>query len=329
MRNKLAILAVLTSASFVTIPTPAAALPNPHHGSDVVQGAALEGQTDAAIFAEGGQVHYIISRQNQCWYPQAWADDVIAYGTASDYYEVVGSLIDQPEWFSPDVPEIGGASCIQHAYNYFGSCTDEDRIGVRAIDVLWDARSETIGSYGDIGLHEYPDRYCIEIIDIDRWRQTIRASDFLPKPVRATYPQFRTLVGLANEVWYEVAAGEQRYIDGFYVELPTAGTTYNINVSIWLEEIAIDIDGDGVWDRTVTCSAGDTESLTDCGGSLEDPIFTFEYEQRAFHHFIIESRWAGEAIDEEGIVHILDPDYLAVQHVFDWETVEVRSSLDG
>ena len=73
----------------------------------------------------------------------------------------------------------------------------------------------------------------------------------------------------------------------------------------------------------------DATTLTDCGGSADDPLFVFEYEERAFHHFVIEGRWAGQAIDENGLVHILDPDFLAVQYTFDWETVEVRSSLDG
>ena len=270
-----------------------------------------EGRPDSTLLSSPTVVKLIciVSRQERCWYPQSWADDVIANGTSSEYHAVVGDLIDDEyDWFSDDVPEIGGASCIQHAYNYFASCTDEDRIAVRAIDVLWDVRNATIGSFGDIGLHEFPDRYCVEVVDIDRWRQIVHARDFLPKPVRATYPQYRTLVGLENQVWYEVEEGQDRYVDGFYVELPTPGTTYNINVTIWLEELAIDIDGDGDWDHTVTCSTGDAESVADCGGSLEDPIFTFEYEQRAYHHFVIESRWAGEAIDEEGIIHILDPE---------------------
>ena len=308
-----------------------------HHGSEIVHGAAHEGQTGVTIFADGGEVHYIVSTPETCKYPLAWAEDVIALGTDSEYYDIIGDLVtrvlagtlDIDTKFGIDVPEAGGNSCIQHVYRYFGSCTDEERIAVRAIDVLWDARLSTIGSYGAIGLHEYPERYCVEVVDIDLWRQMIRASDYLPKPVRATYPQYRTLVGLDNHVWYEVDTGDDRYFDSFHVALPTPGTTYEVDVDIWLKELAIDTDGDGDWDHEVTCSGDDAASVTDCGGSLVDPIFTFHYEDRAFHQFIIESRWAGEAIDESGIVHILDPDYLSVQHIFDWETVEVRSSLDG
>lgn len=300
-----------------------------HHGSNVVQGAAYEGQTGASIFAENGQIHYIVSRENRCWYPQAWLDDALVQGTSSPYYTYVYAVDFDPDWFSPDVPATGGASCIQHVYHGFDSCTDEERIGVKSIDALWDARRGTIGSFGEIGIHEYSDRYCIEIVDADRWRQIIRASDFLPRPVRATYPQYRTLVGLENRAWYEVDPGDDRYVDGFHVSLPTAGTTYEIDVNIWLEEVAIDIDGDGDWDHVVTCSTGDAASLTDCGGSADEPLFLFEYDERAFHHFVIESRWAGQATDEDGLVHILDPNFLAVQYTFDWETVEVRSSLDG
>ncbi len=301
----------------------------PHHGSEIVQGAAYEGQTGASIFAENGQIHYIVTRDNQCWYPQSWLDDALVQGTSSPYYTYVSAVAFDPEAFSPDVPEVGGASCIQHVYHGFDSCTDENRIGVLSIDALWDARRGTIGSFGDIGLHEYSDRYCVEIVDVDRWRQIIRASDYLPRPVRATYPQFRTLVGLENRVWYDVAPGNDRYVDGFHVSLPTPGTTYEIDVSIWLQEVAIDIDGDGHWDHTATCSTGDASSLTDCGGTADHPLLTFEYDERAYHRFVIESRWAGRAIDEDGLVHVLDPNFLAVQYTFDWETVEVRSSLDG
>lgn len=324
----------ITSVVAVVALTPGLALAGasgsgPDHGSNVVQGAALEPSIDVELFADHGPAHAVVSGESRCWYPQAWADDVAANSTESAYYSIVGDVADNPAWFSLDVPDVGGYSCLQHVFSGFDTCTDDSMIGVRSIDAIWDARHGTIGSYGSIGIHEYSERYCVEIIDIDGWRQIINASDYLPTPVRATYPQFRTLVGLENLVWYEVTEGENRYIDGFRVELPTPGITYNVNVDIWLEGLAIDINGDGVWDHTVTCSNGSADSLTECGGDLDDPLFRFAYDERAFHQFTIESRWAGTAVDDHGIVHVLDPNYLAVQYTFDWETVEVRSSLDN
>lgn len=250
--------------------------------------------TSGSVWAENSQVHRIVSRRSQCWYPQSWLDDAITNGDASPYYGYARSVGFDPEWFSDTVPEVGGDSCVQHIYSGIGPCTDENRIGVRAIDALWDARLGTIGSFGDIGLHEYADRYCLEIITRDRWRDIVEASDYLPKPVRATYPRFRTLVGLDNNVWYDVATGSNRYTDGFDLQLPTAGVTYDLTVTIWLAEIRIDIDGDGTYEYTATCSTGDAATLTDCGGSLDNPIYTFDYPLRAFHPFTIETRWPAE-----------------------------------
>lgn len=327
--KRLIIVTAATALCLMASPALAGGKGSVDHGTNIVQDSALEQSTVVEIFAELGPAHRVVSGESRCWYPQAWAVDVAAHGTDSAYFDLIGDIADDENWFSPDVADVGGYSCLQHVYHGFDSCTDDTRIGVRAIDAIWDARQGTVGSYGSIGIHEYPDRFCVEVIDIDGWRQMIDAGDYLPTPIRATYPQFRTLVGLDNQVWYEVTEGEERYIDGFYIALPTPGITYNVTVDVWLEELAIDVDGDGVWDHTVTCSTGDADSLTDCGGSLDDPLFEFAYEHRAFHTFTIESRWAGTAIDEHGIVHTLDPNHLTRQYTFDWETVEVRSSLDG
>ena len=70
-------------------------------------------------------------------------------------------------------------------------------------------------------------------------------------------------------------------------------------------------------------------SSSRCSGSPENPVFTFEYDTRAFHPFTIRTHWAGIAVDETGQVLNIDPGMLLNEYTFDWETVEVRSSLDG
>jgi len=284
----------------------------------------------------------IRSQGGTCTYPERWKADVEAYDDRSKYYPMIADLYDEAtKTWHPDENgidrfgdhdwEVTHDSCVQIIYEGSGSCTGVERIGVRALAMRYDTRVHaTVGNLLEFGVDQTPETVCVEIVTQAEWHGLIDGSHEIPDPIRATFPQYRTLVGLENSVWYQVDADQDRYHDSFTVHLPTpGGRDWVADVQAWLEELAIDVDGDGVWEHTVTCSTEGAESVVDCGGSLEDPLYSFMYEYRGVHAFTIEARWAGFAVGPTGEIHDLDPEYLTRQYTFDWETVEVRSSLDG
>jgi hypothetical protein len=209
-----------------------------------------------------------------------------------------------------------------------GDCSTEDRIAVLSTYAIRDYYRGVILSVGDFDFHEMAGLYCLVVIERDPFLEIVRDETLVPEPIRATFPQFQTLVGLDNSVWYEAAAGVDSTNAGFSVGIPTQGIDYNLSLQIWLTGIQIDIDGDGVWEHTQTCADTDPGALADCAGSEDNPVYTFEYETRAFHPFTIRTLWEGQAVDETGQVLNIAPGLLMNEHIFDWETVEVRSSLD-
>lgn len=301
------------------------------------QGNYESGRTTVQLLASEAAGRLVWSHGGGCTYPERWITDVETYGEDSVYYPMIADLHDPDtgEWdldrFGAHDWDVTHSSCVQVIYQGIDSCTDEERIGVRSLAMRYDTRlGRVVGNLVEFGIDEAPETVCVEIIDIEGWRGMIEDSDEIPDPIRATFPQYRTLVGLANSVWYEVEADQDRYHDGFTVHLPTpGGRDWTVDVQAWLEELAIDVDGDEVWDYTVTCSTGDPESVVDCGGTLDEPLYSFMYDDRGIHAFTIEARWAGIGTGPTGEIHDLDPQYLTRQYTFDWETVEVRSSLDS
>jgi hypothetical protein len=290
------------------------------------------------LWADSQGAYLVATRQNSCWYPQEWYDDVaildidgnvVGYDQGSIYYSyVVDQLRADPNWFAPIDP-FGANSCIQSVFLARGDCSTDDQIAVLSTAAAYDARIGRILQRGDFDLHDIAGLYCLVVIERDPWLQRIEDQALVPQPVRATFPSTRTLVGLANRTWYDVADDDNRTTDGFDLDLPTAGADYHLTLEIWLTRIQVDVDGDGAWDFTKTCPDPDAELLDLCAGSLDDPVYTFEYETRAFHPFTIQTNWGGRATDDAGNVLDIDPSLLRNAATFDWETVEVRSSLDG
>lgn len=288
------------------------------------------------LWADSRGAYLVATRQSRCWYPQEWYDDVVildidgnitGFDTGSIYYGyVVDQLGADAGWFA-DIDQFSANSCIQDVFLARGDCSTDDQIAVLSTAAVYDARIGRILQQGDFDFHDIGGLYCLVVIERDPWLQRIEDQALVPEPVRATFPQTRTLVGLENRAWYEVAAGDSRTSDGFELDLPTAGATYHLTLEIWLTEIRIDVDGDGSWDFTKTCP--NLELLELCAGSLDNPVYTFQYETRAFHPFTIQTNWGGRATDGAGNVLDIDPGLLLNSSTFDWETVEVRSSLDG
>jgi hypothetical protein len=304
------------------------------HGTEVTitDPARVEGK----IWADSRGAYLVATREWRCWYPQSWYDEVIIvddlgeivdYNTDSIHYDyVVNKLGADPDLFGAH-DLWSERSCLQDAYVARGDCSTEDRIAVLSSHAIRDAYLGEVKVAGDYD--ERLGRYCLVVIERDPWLDLVEDESLVPEPIRATFPHFRTLVGLENRVWYDVAAGDDPTNDGFSVDLPTAGIDYNLTLTIWLTEIRVDIDGDGVWDFSRECPGIHPDQLEACAGSVDNPLLTFEYENRAFLPFTIETRWGGQAIDPNGITLDIDPNLLMNEYTFDWETVEVRSSLDG
>ena len=318
--------------------------PNAAHAGGYGEGANSEvtvtnpARVDGTLWVDSRGAYLVAIRQWQCWYPQDWYDEVVivdtdgnfaGHNTDSIHYDyVVNRLGADPDLFA-DVPLYSGRSCIQDAFIARGDCSTDQRIGVLSSHAVRDAFLGEFTFAGDFDFEDRNGLYCLVVIERDPWLDLIRDRSLVPEPVRATYPQLRTLVGLDNRVWYDVAPGTDKVQDGFSIALETEGIDYSLTLDIWLTEIRVDIDGDGNWDYVEECPDPDPEMLDLCAGSVDDPVFTFEYEIRAFHPFTIETRWGGLAIDPDGIALDIDPNLLMNQYTFDWETVEVRSSLDG
>jgi hypothetical protein len=336
MRRALTILAIAIGV-FTMLATPAVAIDNSDEGNSevtVVNPALVEGK----VWADSHGAYLVATRTRRCWYPQDWYDEVVivddlgelvGYNTDSLHYDyVVNKLAANPNLFGPH-DLWSPRSCIQDAFVARGDCSTEDRIAVLSSHAIRDAYLGAVNIAGDFDDEDRRGLYCLVVIERDPWLDLVEDESLVPEPVRATFPQFRTLVGLENSVWYDVVAGEEPTNDGFSIGLPTAGIDYNLTLAIWLTEIRVDIDGDGDWDFIRECPGTDPDQLEACAGSAENPVYTFEYENRAFHPFTIETRWGGQAVDADGLVLDIDPELLFNEYTFDWETVEVRSSLDG
>lgn len=320
------------------------AIPNTATAGGFGEGANTEivvttpARVEGTIWADSHGAYLVAIKRDPCWYPQSWYDDAIivdelgeavGYNTDSLHYDyVVNKLGADPDRFGNEAL-WSAKSCIQDAFIARGDCSTEDRIAVMSSHAIRDAYLGTVVESSDFDADERLGRYCLVVIERDPWLDLVEDESLVPEPVRATFPQFRTLVGLENSVWYDVVAGEDPTNDGFSIGLPTAGIDYNLTLTIWLTEIRVDIDGDGNWDFIRECPGTDPGQLEACAGSAENPVYTFEYENRAFHPFTIETRWGGQAIDADGLILDIDPELLFNEYTFDWETVEVRSSLDG
>lgn len=323
--------------TLLSLPMPALAIGDAEGGNSQIT-ISDPARVDGQIWADSHGAYLVSSRQSRCWYPQDWYDSVVilddlgeitGYNIDSAYYNiVVNQLGADAAWFAA-VDTYSASSCVQTVFLTRGDCSTEDRIAVLSTAASYDARTGEILGTGDYDLHDLGGLYCLVVISRDPWLEIVRDQSLVPEPVRATYPQSRTLVGLDNSVWYDVAAGLNPTSEGFSIDLPTAGISYNLTLQIWLAEILIDTNGDGEWDFSKTCPDRDPETLALCAGSLDNPVYAFEYETRAFHPFTIQTRWGGQAVDPNGIVLDIHPNLLLNEYTFDWETVEVRSSLDG
>ena len=289
------------------------------------------------LWTESHGAYLVAIRDSRCWYPQGWYDDVvivddlgeiIGFDDTSIYYDLVHNQLDaNPEWFGHH-DAYSARSCLQNVFLTRGDCSTDDRLAVLATSGIRDARTGQVLQAGDFDLHDLGGLYCLVVITRDPLQELVEDQSLVPDPVRATFPQFTTLVGLDNSVWYDVAPGENRTTDGFGIAIPTAGADYNLTLQIWLAGIQIDIDGDGNLEYDQLCPGTDPGQLAACAGSELDPVYTFQYETRAFHPFTIRTVWAGLAVDETGQILNIAPGVLFNEFTFDWETVEVRSSLD-
>jgi hypothetical protein len=299
------------------------------------------------LWASSAGVFATIAREHHCWYPQGWWDDavvsyedgaVLEYNTGSRYFETVQEIVSrivsdpsetrQPHQFFSGFDVFADRSCIQAVFVGRDDCSTDDMIGVLSTAAVRDAYRRLTIETGSFDDHDIGGLYCLVVIERDPWLELVEDEALIPEPVRATFPQFRTLVGLENSVWYEVAPGENATAGGFSVGIPTQGNDYTLNLSIWLTGIRFDIDGDGDWEYDHSCLGDAPDSLAPCVGSAESPVFTFEYEARAFHAFTMQTVWAGQAVGPTGEILNIDPGLLFNEYTFDWETVEVRSSLD-
>ena len=176
------------------------------------------------LWASSEGVFATITRQHSCWYPQSWWDDavvdyadgaVLTYNTGSRYFETVRQIVTRigndpddvrdPHQLFEELDVFSSRSCIQATFVGRDDCSTEEMIGVLATAAVRDAfRGITIdtGSFDD---HDIGGLYCLVVIERDPWLELVEDEAFIPEPVRATFPQFRTLVGLENRVWYEVA----------------------------------------------------------------------------------------------------------------------------
>ena len=293
------------------------------------------------LWASSEGVFATITREHSCWYPQEWWDDavalyeegtVVSYNTTSRYYDIVRSVVTrvivdgtrEPADLFAAIDIFDYRSCIQATFVARDDCSTDEMIGVLSTASVRDAFRGVTMETGNFDDHDIAGLYCLVVIERDPFLEIVHDSALIPEPVRATFPQYRTLVGLENRVWYEVAPGSDPTTGGFSVSIPTHGNNYNLTLDVWLSGIRVDIDGDGDWEYDDGCT-----HPVSCIGSPDNPIFTFEYETKALHTFTIQTVWAGQAFGPAGEVLNINPGVLLNEHTFNWETVEVRSSLDG
>jgi len=295
------------------------------------------------LWASNAGVFATIVQHHSCWYPQEWWDDAVIgyeegttpiYNDASRFRDIVESIVNkalskpdeprQPPQLFAEIDVFSERSCIQATFVGREDCSTEEMVGVLATAVVRDAYRQVPISIGSFDEHDIGGLYCLVVIEREPWLEIVRDEALIPEPVRATFPQFRTIVGLENQIWYEVAPGVNPTAGGFSVAIPTAGNPYNLSLTVWLTGVRIDIDGDGEWEYDNRC----TGDLVTCTGSPDSPIYTFQYETRALHDFTIQTLWAGQAVGPTGEVLNISPGLLLNEHTFGWETVEVRSSLD-
>jgi hypothetical protein len=294
------------------------------------------------LWASNSGVFVTITRQHSCWYPQGWWDDAVAvyedgavleYNTASRYFDIVRSVVTrvidegtrEPASAFAEIDVFDNRSCIQATFIGRDDCSTDEMIGVLSTASVRDAYRGVNLETGSFDDHDIAGLYCLVVIEREPWLEIVRDNALIPEPQRATFPQFRTLVGLENRVWYEVAPGLNPVTGGFSVAIPTTGNDYGLTLDVWLTGVRIDIDGDDIWDLSRECA----DEPTNCVGSEQDPVFLFEYELRGLHAFTIQTIWAGQATGPTGEVLNINPGMLLNDFAFDWETVEVRSSLDG
>lgn len=276
-----------------------------------------------------------------CLYPQEWWSEGIqrsednqlianpdysrhrAIGLILDHAAGVGMTDDQIEARFGAAEPFSQDSCIQDSYVAVGDCSDGDQLAVFAQYGVRDIFRGATEVTSDYDVSYRLGNYCLVVLVRDDVDEYLSGGTYVPEPIRATLPQFRTLVGLENSVWYDVTHGENPTDRSFRLGIDTAGADYYLDVHIWLSGIQIDIDGDGNPESTRTC-----EDVALCPGTEDDPVYTFEYEIRAIHPFTIRTLWTGYAEDEVGTVLNIEPGLMWNEFTFDWETVEVRSSLD-
>lgn len=300
------------------------------------------------LWTRGSGVFATVAREHNCWYPQSWWDSaviayedgqVLSYNTSAPHYLDVQAIVAQasgdagdarePIDFFAEIRSFTDRSCIQEIFIARDDCSTDDMIAVLSTSAVRDAYRGLTLSVGSFDDHDLGGLYCLVVIQRDPWLELVEDQALVPDPVRATFPQLRTLVGLDNSVWYEVATGDNLTNGGFSVTIPTAGNDYSLTLDIWLAGIRVDIDGDGIWEFEKSCSGSTADVLEPCAGSAEDPVYTFEYQTRAFHAFTIQTLWAGQAVGPAGEILNIDPGLLLNDYTFDWETAEVRSSLDN
>lgn len=313
----------------LAVPVPASAIGDLSDGNEHVEisdPAFVVGD----LWVDSNTAYAVAVRSQECWYPQEWYDDavivdddgsMIGYDAESPYVDLV-QTVDASRFAA--ISLYSPYSCVQNAFMARGDCSDGDRLAVLSTAAIRDVYRGVTLSIGDFDIHDIGGLYCLVIITRDSLYERLEDEERIPEPLRATFPQTRTLVGLENSVWYDVAEGVDPINGGFDLGIPTAGNDYFLDLDIWLAGVEIDINGDGYPEFRISC----TDSAA-CTGSLDDPLYTFEYETRAFHNFTIRTLWAGIAVDEIGTVLNIEPGMMGNAFTFDWETVEVRSSLDG
>ncbi|MGA9596758.1 MAG: hypothetical protein WBV06_11405 [Acidimicrobiia bacterium] len=327
-------------ATLVVVVLLLASLPNPAiagaRGEDIDHNLTVEHAfVSGDLWLEDHNAYLRETGVINCQYPhEGWDEAVIADDTGTivayneDYYRT--PLVKDVVAHGGDASTFGDVdlfttrSCYQGALVAVGDCSDGDQLAIFAQYASQDVFRHVTAVTSDYDVSYRLGHYCLVVVNQNDVRDHLHGDEYVPEPVRATFPQSRTLVGLENSVWYDVADGSDPTDGGFALTIDTAGADYLLNVQIWLSGIQIDIDGDGEWDYTSSCA--DTAA---CPGSLENPVYTFAYETRALHLFTIRTLWAGVATDRAGNVLNVEPGMMWNEHTFDWETVEVRSSLDG
>ncbi len=337
-----AILSLVMTVALLATADQALAIEIDDGGTDVLieNPAYVSGE----LWASSAGVFATIVQRHSCWYPQEWWDDAVivydgddlpAYNDSSRFRDIVESIVNKalsnpnetrlPSQLFAEIDLFSERSCIQATFVGREDCSTDDLVGVLATAAVRDAYRQIPISTGSFDEHDIGGLYCLVVIEREPWLEIVRDEALIPEPVRATFPQFRTIVGLENQIWYEVGPAANPTSGGFSVAIPTAGNSYDLDLTVWLTGVRIDTNGDGEWEYANRCR----DDIAACTGSADSPIYTFEYTTRALHSFTIQTLWAGQAVGPTGEVLNISPGLLLNEHTFAWETVEVRSSLDS